>query len=64
VYNVKYLWMVKECKQLMSELIRSLNRAKQIIFSSFGIYKGYMYEKLLNQPNSLVEEFSYAKKKV
>jgi hypothetical protein len=55
VYNVKHLIMLRDCKDIIVDLVRDLHRSKQIIYSDFSIYKEYLHEKLIEQHHSDVE---------
>jgi hypothetical protein len=55
VYNVKHLIMLKDCREIVTNLVRNLNRSKQIIYSDFSIYKDYLHEKLIEQNHPEVE---------
>ena len=64
IYNVNHLKILVEWKKEIISLIKPLQRAKQIIFSSHSIFKDYVTEKLFNSDSNFSHMMSPTKKKV
>ncbi|CAI2384222.1 unnamed protein product [Moneuplotes crassus] len=64
VYNIKYLVLLKECKEAVYSLVKTLKRGKKIIFSSPKMFKEYLYQKIVVNNCCEYSEMTEGKQKV